>query len=837
MVIFAIVSALLFAKYERATFQRGATERTLALLTAVDAELKSSVTTLQALATSPNLDTGNLRGFHEEAKRVLKSQPAWHNILLTQPSGQQIVTAERPFGAAHVRVIEQPSFERALQTGAPVVGNIVYNSARKNYTFAVRLPVVRDGATKYVLSAVVKPQAMHELLARQEFPADWVGVIIDGNNNFVARTIGAEQIIGEPASQSMQAALARSSDGWFRGATVEGNPVYTPYNRSPFSGWTVAMGIPAAVVDGAAFKTATWLTAGIVGAGVTALLLAFVLGRRISTPIVSLASAANDVGRGVQPEIPRDPGVDEVADLGRALEDAAGAVRAREETQNQLAAVVEASSDAIFSCTLDGTIRTWNPAATRLFGYTVDEACGRHLSFLAPRAGTPTLMDTLAAVARGEFITTETVHVRKDGAPVDVALTGSPIRNQAGVVSGIAGIVRDITERKRAEALQQQLDTERRGLLAAAEQARAEAESANRAKDVFMAMLGHELRNPLGAIASAVGVLNVRAPEAAAARARTIIGRQVQHLAHLVDDLLDVSRVTTGKVFLNRRPLNLADVVTDVAHAWRTAGRFERHRVSVDAVPVWVEADETRMEQIISNLLGNAVKYTPADGSVSLLLASDGDSAVLKVADTGVGIPADDLDKVFDLFVQGEQALDRAQGGIGVGLTLVRSLVVMHGGTVEANSNGVNKGTVFTVRLPRIAPPGQQPVPRPELTAGGARQRVLLIEDNDDARTALGDVLSADGHEVHQAADGPSGIEAALRLHPDVVLVDVGLPGLDGYEVAQRIRSAQNGKPVRLIALTGYGRSEDKERARIAGFDAHLVKPIDLDRLYAVFRR
>lgn len=835
MIVFALVAAAFFVQNERATFRRGASDRTLALLTAVDAELRSSIGTLQALATSPSLETDDLRAFHGEVTRILKSQHAWFTINLADSSGQQRVNAVRPFGSRLPPIIERRSLDSVVRTGVATIGHVYFNSSLQQYTFAVRVPVLRNAVVKYVLTATVKPQSINALLARQGFPPDWIGVVVDGNGKFVARTIASASSVGKTASPSLRAALAASPEGWFRGTTIEGTEVYTPFNRSPFSGWTVAMGVPASAVDAAAWKTAAWTGAGILTAGLVALVLAFLLGRRIIGPIVSLAAAAKAVGRGEQTEIPQTAGVEEVADLAHALADAAEAVRARDETQGQLAAIVEASSDAIISCSLQGIIRTWNPAATRLYGYTAEETIGRHTSFLSPDKA-PEQLHTLAAIARGEFVTRERRRRRKDGTIFDAALSASPIRNHAGIVTGMAAVIRDVTERKRAEALQQQSDAERRELLAVAQQARAEAESANRAKDVFIAMLGHELRNPLGAIAGAVAVLGAGADESQTERARAIIGRQVQHLARLVDDLLDVSRVTTGKVHLDRQPLNLADVVNSLTSTWRAAGRFDRHEVAVVLTPVWVEADETRIEQIVSNLLGNALKYTPAGGCIKVRLSGDDNTVTLEIADTGVGIPGATLGKVFDLFVQGERALDRAQGGLGVGLTLVRALVTMHGGTVEARSEGPGKGAVFVVRLPRVAEPSPRAAHTRSLLRHATPRRILVIEDNDDVREMLGDALAAAGHEVHRAADGPSGIEAALRLMPDVVLVDIGLPGVDGYEVAVRIRAAAGDKAIRLIALTGYGRYEDRERARVAGFDAHVVKPVDLEALSAMFQ-
>ena len=360
------------------------------------------------------------------------------------------------------------------------------------------------------------------------------------------------------------------------------------------------------------------------------------------------------------------------------------------------------------------------------------------------------------------------------------------------------------------------------------EVARAEAETANRTKDEFLAMLGHELRNPLGAIGSAAHVLSRTAGgNSATTRASEIIGRQVQHLARIVDDLLDVSRVVAGKVVLRLQPVDLAEVARRVA-TLHGGPAGARHVISVHTTPTWVSADPTRMEQILTNLLANAVKYTPPGGEITVSVRRDGDHAVLTVLDTGVGIRPELLPRVFDLFVQSDRSLERSGGGLGIGLSLVRQLVELHGGTVDAASAGPGRGSTFTVRLPVLAAPaGADDDARPAVA--GPPRRVLVIEDNDDAREMLRNLLRLFGHEVHEACDGAMGLEEARRLRPDAALIDIGLPGMDGYEVARRIRADLPG--ARLVALTGYGQPEDRERALAAGFDVHLVKPVDPDQL------
>jgi signal transduction histidine kinase len=379
--------------------------------------------------------------------------------------------------------------------------------------------------------------------------------------------------------------------------------------------------------------------------------------------------------------------------------------------------------------------------------------------------------------------------------------------------------------REAAEALIA-AQAERERLLGRERELRNIAEQGSRSKDEFLAMLGHELRNPLAAIATAASVIEKSGAltNAAAQSANGIIQRQSRHLARLLDDLLDVGRVMTGKILLDRRPVELAEIVRRAVDSLTATRSTPSQTMTVDLAPAWVNGDASRIEQIVTNLLTNACKYTPVEGRIHVRVAAEGGDAVLCVRDTGLGLEPDLLPKVFDLFVQGRRTLDRSEGGLGIGLTLVRRLVELHGGSVAARSEGAGKGSEFEMRLPAIAPAaadGAAPLLRP-----GAARSVLVVEDNGDAREMLKSLLTIAGHTVHEAEDGPAGVRIALAVRPDVALVDIGLPGFDGYEVAREIRAALDGS-VRLVALTGYGLPEDAQRAKSAGFDEHVVKPVD----------
>jgi signal transduction histidine kinase/ActR/RegA family two-component response regulator len=359
-----------------------------------------------------------------------------------------------------------------------------------------------------------------------------------------------------------------------------------------------------------------------------------------------------------------------------------------------------------------------------------------------------------------------------------------------------------------------------------------------RTRDQFLAMLGHELRNPLAAIHTATELL-IRMP-GEPERPASVIARQTRKLSRLVDDLLEVSRVESGKISLKRAVVDLRAVVERSTEAMggRAEGAGLQLEVALPEEALPVDGDPVRLEQITGNLLGNALKYTPAGGKVTVAAARAGNGVILRVTDTGVGIAADELERIFEPFVQATTTLDRSQGGLGLGLALVRGLVAMHGGTVRARSEGPGRGTEIEVRLPLAAQavddaPSQASATQAAPGPDGARRHVLVVEDNADNRDTLVMLLESFGHDVVAAADGPSGVRLAAEAHPEVAIVDIGLPGFDGYEVARRLRDLL-GEEVTLIALTGYGQAEDRARARSAGFDVHLTKPADVATVAAV---
>ena len=693
---FGAAASLLLVKHDQETQRNGALDRTRAMMTAVDAELRGSIAALQAITAFQALHRGDLPAFHAAARRALATQPAWLDVSLTLPSGKALVDAALPWGAVLPADDDPAGIARVATTLQPVVGDVIAEKSLGRPAIPVRVPVVRNGVAVYVITAMVRPDAFAGLIQNQHLPPGWVSGIVDGNMRFVARVPAVP--VGSLASEVFRAAAGGAREGWYRGLTLEGMDAFSAHITSGFSGWSVGLAIPGPLVERAARRSGWFMGLGALLSIALALGLTLLIGRRIAGPIASVAAAARSLGRRGDLAVKNADRVREVSEVAAALREASQAVREREE----------------------------------------------------------------------------------------------------------------LLEREKAAL-----------------------EAADRAKDQFLAMLSHELRNPLAAMTSAAQLLKVADPEdAVAAQARDVIERQTKHMRRLIEDLLDVSRIAMGKASLARRPLDMADAVAHAVDAFRDAGRLAGRRLEVSASPVWVDGDRERLEQIAFNLLDNAIKFTSPGAKVTVTVKQEGAEAVLVVSDEGEGIAPELLGRVFDLFVQGEHGIDREKGGMGIGLALVKMLAGMHGGTAAASSAGPGRGSTFTVRLPaveavRTTTPAAISRPPPRA------RRILVIEDNDDAREMLRECLALSGHEVQGARDGATGLALAERISPEVALIDIGLPDMDGYEVARRLRSARDGT-ISLIALTGYGQPEDRRRALEAGFDMHLTKPVETERLEEV---
>jgi PAS domain S-box-containing protein len=495
---------------------------------------------------------------------------------------------------------------------------------------------------------------------------------------------------------------------------------------------------------------------------------------------------------------------------------------------NLLASIVESSEDAIVSKTLDGIIKTWNAGAERLFGYSADEAVGRHISLFIPAERLAEEDRIIALLKAGQRIEHfETERLRRNGERVTVSLTISPIRDETGAIIGASKIARDITARRQLE------DHLRRMAIDLAE--------ADRQKGEFLATLAHELRNPLAPLRSALELLKHSGADPDRLQlARETMERQLGQMVRLVDDLLDVNRVMHNRLELRAADIDIALVIHQAVEMSQPLIDAAGHhlRVVLPAEPLYLHADPVRLTQVFVNLLNNSCKYTPPGGQLQISTVREGQHAVVRVTDSGAGIPSDQLERVFSMFNQVDRRPERSQGGLGIGLALVRRLVDMHGGSVQASSDGPGKGSEFVVRLPVLAGVPETLTPTvPEKAAPSVRRRVLIVDDNRDAADALAMLLQHTGHDTFVAYDGPAAFTAAETHRPEVILLDIGLPGMSGHEVCRQMRAQVWGQHIRMIALTGWGQDEDRRKSADAGFDGHLVKPVDIAAVLQQFQR
>jgi signal transduction histidine kinase/ActR/RegA family two-component response regulator len=472
--------------------------------------------------------------------------------------------------------------------------------------------------------------------------------------------------------------------------------------------------------------------------------------------------------------------------------------QALEASEARFRNVIERNADGVVVVSRDGVILYMNPAAEEMFGCQVNECIGTTF-------GIPVAHDAQTEV-----------DIPRDGSEPVVAEMRVVRSEWEGQPAYLASL-RDVTERKRVQSALVEAD---------------------RRKDEFLAMLAHELRNPLATLAYAVEVISPEDDPQVDSEAREIANRQIRHLARMVDDLLEVSRITRGKIVLKKSPVDLCESVRSVVQSVQPLIELHGHHLELNLTKgsCYVEADPTRLEQIFSNLINNSIKYTPSGGRVSIAMTTTETEAIVTVADDGIGIPHETLPRVFDLFAQADQSLARSGGGLGIGLTLVRQLVELHGGSVSVLSDGPGRGSEFTVRMPLTS---HRPIAEPSESAAaplaGQQLKILIVEDQPALALMLSRLLQRHGHTVRAVGDGPSGLDAVPSFRPEIVFLDIGLPGMSGYEVAAQLCRLPEAERPMLVALTGYGRDEDRKRCLEAGFDRHLVKPVSASDLEAIF--
>lgn len=717
VVLFAVAVVYKLSSQEQIASERRILLAARNLAETVEQELSGTTRTLQALASSSQLNQGNLQTFYNEAKRVVETQASWVSVVLISPKGQQLLNTRQVFGKPLPTDIEPESLQRLIRTRQPVVGNLARSKLEPNIIgILVRTPVMDNGTLQSVLTAFVTQKALADVVEQQTtVDGEWTRTVVDGQGIVIARTRSPERFVGRRGTPSFLKRIGEATEGIYRDTTLEGMKVYVAFCRVSDSPWTVAITVPIDVIQAPSRQAMTI----VIGSGLALLLMsgigAFMLSRQISRSITSAAVAAAALANGEEPKV-SSLSIKEVVLLGQSLEFAANLLSQREQERTE------------------------------------------HLM--------------------------------------------------------------------RAEA------------------ARAEAETTNRIKDEFLAVLSHELRTPLNPILGWSQLLRRGKLDAAkTAFALETIERNAKLQTQLIEDLLDISRIMQGKLSLHMAPVNLVSTIESAIETVRLAAEAKSIQVQIRLEPMTgqVLGDAARLQQIVWNLLSNAVKFTPVAGQIQIHLKQVGSQVQIQVSDTGKGIHPNFLPHVFEYFRQEDGKTTRKFGGLGLGLAIVRHLVELHGGTVEAESPGEAKGATFTVSLPLLTKPDESDEPTASESLSPAlailtNLRVLLVDDEIDARDYLTFLLETNQAIVTAAASADEALQAFEHSQFDLLISDIGMPEMDGYMLIQQIRSQVDPpkQQVPAIAVTAYAGEADREQALRAGFQRHIAKPVEPDTLLAV---
>ena len=504
-----------------------------------------------------------------------------------------------------------------------------------------------------------------------------------------------------------------------------------------------------------------------------------------------------------------------------AREEAERSSRILEEQREQLRVTLESIGDAVIATDLHGRVTLLNSVAQRLVGWSQKEAAGKPLTDVFnirnDQTGVPAENPAVQVMRKGVVVglANHTVLVSRDGTVRPIDDSAAPILDRDGKLTGVVLVFRDVTERRRLESeIQARM---------------AELAEADRKKDEFLAVLSHELRNPLAPLRNALMLLQQTKDPAQTAETLELMERQLGHVVHIVGDLLDLNRISRGTLGLRRQAVTLSQVLEDALVTSRPRMERSGHRVELRLPdePIWLDADPTRVAQVFANILNNAAKYTDSAGIIRITARTEDNKAVVSVKDNGIGISPEMLPRVFEMFTQINPSREGSQGGLGIGLSLVRRLVELHGGKVEARSEGVGRGSEFLVRLPLRGAPAEVEAPAPPPRRAAVRRRILVVDDNADAATSLAQLLTLFGHTTRTAFTGLEALAIGAEFQPDAIVLDIGLPGLNGYDTCRKVREGSWGRDCFIVASTGWGQTEDRRQSAEAGFNVHMVKPVD----------
>ncbi|HEX2540158.1 MAG TPA: ATP-binding protein [Caldimonas sp.] len=961
--LIAALAALLYAyKEEKQSLQARLQDTTRALALVVDREIARREAIVLTLAGSPTLTHGDLEAFHEYARQIAPTRDKV--VVLHTLDGSQLVNTRVPFGSPLPKTSPLAPERAAAGPSATVVSNLYFAPIGRQFSFALQVPVVRDGRPIYLLSIGGFASALQSVLQDQRVADGWVASILDANGVVVARNIAAETFVGKRVSERLLSQLARGAEGSFESVSIDGIPIHATFSKAPNYGWAVVVGVPLSAMSAplrvvAAFAALAALLLAC------ALLAAIFIARRLIRPVRQLQAASEAVGSGRALEtaptglLETDRVLDGLQAADERIREANRALEARRAEAEASAQALRQSNDRLQLATHTSGLGlfTWRPLRDlvewhndlpyKILGIAPGELPVTGARFMAEfvhpddavRLGA-SVRQTLEEGAPFGFL--GRIH-RRDGELRWVEFTGRA-QQDGGRETVVVGAAADVTERIAAETALRQSEERLRQLantipnlawiadasgditwfndrwydytgstpdemkgwgwqrvhrpdtlpevvrqwreslrtghafemtfplrgkggvfrpfftrvaplrdtsgaivqwfgtntdVSSLKEAEEGLREADRRKDEYLAMLAHELRNPLAPIRTAAALLKrIQSNEPRIARASEIIARQVGHMSGLLDDLLDVSRITRGLMTIERERVNVASTVASALEQVRPLMEAKRHHVEFQQEEPHLEVmgSSLRLTQVVANLLDNAAKYSAPRSRIEVAVRRSEGEVRIEVTDTGQGIPAELLARVFEPFTQGERGSHRSEGGLGLGLAVVRGLVELQGGSVSAHSAGLSGGSRFVVELPE-APPASQVMPgtvdAPAASAAPAALDLLVVDDNRDAADSVAELLQFGGHRVQRAYTARHALDLMQGTSFDAAILDIGLPDMSGYALARAIRTG--GLRVgTLIALSGYGQDTDRESSAAAGFAHHLVKPVDEELLLRV---
>jgi PAS domain S-box-containing protein len=818
------VLAFVLVKKERENTERELRESAHRLSLAVDAELQRSFAALQSLSRSDSLRRGDLKTFYAEATDVRNALGLWDNLLLLSPSAEHLLNLMRPYGTKLPPVPQPEGTLSAARTLKPYVSGVLKGRVDTEWLMYIAYPAIHDGEVKYVIGATMNYRYWTKWLAERA-PAPHAAGIIDRDFVILARTREPERVAGQPVQTWYRDMLAAQRHGLVRGRGVTDSDVVVAFHQSDLSGWRVNVFTTGAVIDSPMQRTALFVAVAVLLALAIAITLSLARAGVITRGIRALQDALDDLKSARRLPTLRSS-VTEIQAAMSAAQATADTLATRAEERDQAEVLLRQSEEKFRTISHAAPAIVWvtdgsgmvfiNERWFELTGQTTEQALGQGwTACVHPDDGERLRPYRERCRHTGEPYEGEIRYRRRDGQYRWHAFRALPSHRADGTIGQWFGCSVDVHDARQAqEALKE----------------------ADRRKDEFLATLAHELRNPLAPIRNALHLLKRRPLEdPTVIGARDMMDRQVTHMVRLIDDLLDVSRITQGKLQLRREPVDLAKVVEQALETARPH-ITQQLTVTLPSEPIRLDADPVRLSQVLSNLLNNAAKFTPKTGRITLGASLEGGAVVIRVRDTGVGIAPEQMPRLFQIFSQAGSPLERAKGGLGIGLSLARSLVELHDGTIEARSEGLERGSEFIVRLPvlRLPEPSELAASRSAGVYSGAVRRVLVVDDVADSVDSLAALLRMDGNIVQTAADGLEAVRKAEAFKPDLVFLDLGLPNLNGFEACQLIRKQPWGRGVVIVALTGWGQDDDRRRTLGAGFDAHLVKPVQYETLRAL---